>query len=273
MNRNRLLVIGVVALALAGFVTALFWKFSRQMTYQPTTVPVVVAGADLGVGTKLQATHLRIQQVPAATVPTGAYGSITEVVGRGVVVPMVKNEMVLTNKVANESLGAGLSPRIPAGMRALAVRVNDVTSVAGFVKAGTRVDILLTGNPSASGSNEPLTTTVLENVEVLTANQELQDSGKPKPDTSVVTLLVDPEQAQKLTLASNQGKIQLSLRNPLDSEVKEVPSTRELSLYRGGAPRPVARRVVMAKKSAPAPVPSAVIVELIKGDKREESRF
>ena len=112
---------------------------------------------------------------------------------------------------------------IPPGMRAVSVRVNEVIGVAGFVVPGTRVDVLLTGNPS--GAPDQQTTTVLENVAVIATGQKLERNTAGEPQlTPVITLLVSPDDAQKLTLATTQGKIQLALRNPLDTKQQELAS-------------------------------------------------
>jgi pilus assembly protein CpaB len=162
-------------------------------------------------------------------------------------------------------------------MRAVSVRVNEVVAVAGFVVPGTRVDVLLTGNPT--GTNEPLTTTVLENVEVLAAGQKLQRSAQGEPQSvPVITLLVSPEDAQKLTMASNEGRIQLALRNPLDTSEENLAVLRDSSLYRmaSAAPDPRPARTRVRRVAAPAkaaPAPSMYVVEMIKGDKRDVTKF
>src|SRR5437763_1875440 len=166
---------------------------------------------------------------------------------------------------------------IPPGMRAVSVRVNEVVSVAGFVVPGTRVDVLLTGSPA--GTTEPVTATVLENVEVLAAGQQLQRNAEGQPQTvPVITLLTTPEDAQKITMASNDGHIQLTLRNPLDTSEENVQAVRNSALYRGAVPekpapepRPKTRRASLVK---PAPAtPSVYVIEMIKGDKKEETKF
>jgi pilus assembly protein CpaB len=157
----------------------------------------------------------------------------------------------------------------------MSVRVNEVIGVAGFVMPGTRVDVLLTGNPSGAGDQQ--TTTVLENIAVIATGQKLERNTAGDPQlTPVITLLVSPDDAQKLTLATAQGKIQLALRNPLDTKQQALNSVSTSSLYKGvptpapvtAAPRP--KSTTHAVK-APAPPPPAVYsVEVIKGTKREE---
>ncbi len=281
MNRKRLLMIGVLALALAFLLTASMFRVMRTKAttgVAPAMTAVVVADRDLGLGKEIQPADVRTVQYPASDLPVGVFHSPAEVVGRGVIVDMAKNEPILSTKIADPNAGFGLSPRIPHGMRALSVKVNEVVSVAGFVKAGSRVDVLLTGN--ISKDNDPTkvqTTTVLQNVTVLTVGQEMQDKrdGKPMPDASVVTLLVSPEDAEKLTLASTQGRIQLALRNPLDLDQPNPPALVNAVLY---GSTPVAPMVAHARKKGTAvaavpQVPSAYTVELIRGDRRDVAKF
>ena len=192
---------------------------------------------------------------------------------------------MLNSKLAPREAGAGLPPKIPQGMRAVSVRVREDISVAGFVIAGTRVDVMLTGNIDEMNDPKLITTvTILENVEVLTANQELQSDGTPKRDTTVVTLLVSPEDAQTLTLAVTQGKIHLALRNPLDREESMPKATLYGNLYTkagfgevtllGGKPHTVARASTKrgSGKSEPAK-PPVFVVQVIRGDKVEQKSF
>jgi pilus assembly protein CpaB len=163
-------------------------------------------------------------------------------------------------------------------MRAVSVRVNEVVSVAGFVLPGTRVDVLLTGNPTSASDQQ--TTTVLENVAVLATDKRLERNSAGDPENAaVITLLVSPDDAQKLTLASSQGKIQLSLRNPLDTKQQDLGIVSANSLYRGGAPVRPATTTIAASRPRPKPTtatpapPSVYSVEVIKGDKKEETKF
>jgi pilus assembly protein CpaB len=163
---------------------------------------------------------------------------------------------------------------IPEGMRAISVRVNEVVGVAGFVVPGTRVDVLVTVR-SEGTNNEPMTRTVVSRVEVLTAgtkfDQEKSRDGEPIP-TSVVTLAVLPEDGERIALASNEGKITLALRNPLDVASTETRGVRLAALMRGTGPEPVvdpARNRVVARRPPPTPPPPAVYtVEAIRGAKR-----
>lgn len=280
MNRTRLLMIGLVALALGAFVSFSVYRTLRAKTAAGNEpgANVVIAASDLVVGARLQDRDVRVATFPRSLVPPGAFEHASEVVGRGVILPIGKGEFVLPSKVAPENAGAGLPALIPPGMRAVSVRVNDVVSVAGFVTPGTRVDVLLTGNPGGSG--EPQTSTVLENVEVVAVGQKLErNSNGDAQSAPVITLLVSPDDAQKLTLASTQGRIQLSLRNPVDTKQEELATTRAGVLYKGGAPvvdpTPKARVVRKAPAAtAPSPVlPSTYSVQVIRGTKVEEEKF
>jgi len=171
MNRSRLLFIGFVALALGAFVSFVVYKnvLSRSSAGNEPGADVIVAANDIQVGAKLQDGDIRMVKVPASVVPPNSFRSRSQIIGRGVILPIQKGEFILPSKLAAENAGSGLPALIPPGMRAVSVRVNEVVAVAGFVIPGTRVDVLLTGNPM--GANEPQTTTVLENVAVIAAGQ------------------------------------------------------------------------------------------------------
>ena len=279
MNRNRLFMIGLAALAIAGVLTYTAYRtfIGKVADMKRRTGSVVVATKDLGLAAKVEAGDVRLVEMPTSDLPEGTFDDPAKVVGRGVITPMAKNEIVLQSKLAGPGAGAGLPSIIPDNMRAVSVQVNDVISVAGFVTPGTRVDVLLTGSPTLnSASSETQTTTVLENVEVLAAGK-LQPSAEGKPEkVPVITLLVSPEDAQKLTLASQEGKIQLALRNPLDAKTQNVIPVRNASLYRlpaapAGPAKPVRRVSAVAK--TPTPHPPVYSVEVIKGNERAAATF
>jgi pilus assembly protein CpaB len=278
MNRNRLLLIGFIALALGAFVSLVVYRNlqSRTSSKTPPGEAIVVAADDLQVGSKIDDKDIRLVQFPSGDLPAGCFHQKNKVVGRGVVLPIAKGEFVLPSKLAGENAGSGLPSLIPPGMRAVSVRVNDTTSVSGFVQPGTRVDVLLTGNPQ--GANEQQTTTVLENVAVIATGPRLErNSAGEAQSAPVVTLLVSPDDAERLTLASTQGHIQLALRNPLDTKQEEVAAVKSNSLYNNvsepmaaAAPRSRPKRVAV---QAPPPAPTAYTVEVYKGDKKEEDKF
>jgi pilus assembly protein CpaB len=236
----------------------------------------MVAANDLQVGARVEEHDIRVIRIPGADLPPGAPRRRSEVLGHGVVVPISKGEFILPNRLAGENAGSGLPSLIPPGMRAVSVRVNEVVSVAGFVTPGTRVDVLLTGTPGAGGDQE--TTTVLQNVAVLASGHTLERTSTGEAqNTAVITLLVSPDDAQRLTLASTQGHIQLALRNPLDTKQGEFPSSNSRGLYKGFAPAPATHvpiRHVSSPKNVPPPQviqsPTGVSVEVYQGDKKPD---
>jgi pilus assembly protein CpaB len=278
--RNRIFAVFALAIAAGGGLAyATFNAINTQptKTVEAPTQPVVVAAADLALGTELKKEDLAIVKFPKGAVPEGTFAQVSDVVGRGLIVTMIKNEPLLPGKMASKEAGAGLPPIIPEGMRAVSVRVNEVIGVAGYVLPGTRVDIVATASPS----NQPGDTTskvILSNVQVLTAGTRLeQDQEKGKPmQVTVVTLLVYPDQAERLALASNEGKIQLALRNPLDQGAPETPGVKPamlLGVVKAAPVRAVAKNMSGKKVTGPvtpetpmvAPAPT---VEMIRGDKR-----
>jgi pilus assembly protein CpaB len=279
MARIRILLILVLALSAGGALAYGTYSYLQNVPVKTVSVPtraVVVAAADLQMGAELRADDLKAVDWPATALPAGAFGRPADLIGRGLIVGVVQNEPILEPKLAPKEAGTGLPPAIPAGMRAMSVRVNDVIGVAGYVLPGTHVDVLATGSPTDQHS-DTTTKLVLPNVQVLTAGTKMEqpgDKGKPQPVT-VVTLLVTPEQAERLTLASTEGKIQLALRNPLDTSAPATPGVRPAVLL--GTPPPPTRvagrifpgtsRKPTAGPSAAAPEPTPT-VEIIRGDKR-----
>jgi pilus assembly protein CpaB len=238
---------------------------------------VVVAAHDIQVGTKLDTPDLAAITIPESAVPKGASSDPAKVLGRGVILPLSQGEFILNSKLAALNAGAGLPSLIPQGMRAVSVRVNDVVSVAGFVQPGTRVDVLATGNNQGTGS-ERQTTTVLENVAVIAVGKSLDRNAAPDAQAApVITLLVSPDDAQKLALVSQEGRIQLSLRNPLDTKKGGIGATRTSSLYLGDKPvvatDPKPKVHHTAVKATPPAAPVPYQVEMIRGSKRDETKF
>src|ERR1700691_1534581 len=276
MNRTRLLIMGAVALALGAFVSLFVYKNlqGRGSSSAEPGVDVVVAANDIQVGARIEEHDVRLVKYPAASLPAGTPTKRSQVLGRGVILPIARGEFILPSKLAPENAGAGLPSLIPPGMRAVSVRVNEVVSVAGFVGPGTRVDVLLTGTPN--GSSESQTTTVLQNVAVIASGHTLErNAAGEAQNTPVITLLVSPDDAERLTLASNEGHIQLSLRNPVDTQEGEVPAANAKGLYKGGtpaAPQTVKVRPVKQEKiQSSTPPPSVLSVEVYQGDKKPDT--
>ena len=279
MNRKRLLLIGALSLVLATLVSMVVYRLLNvavSAANRPSE-SVVIAAVDIAPGARIDDKDVRVAKMPVGDIPDGVFHSVSEVAGRGVVVPMMRNEPVLASKLAPEQAGAGMPALIPNGMRAVSVKVNEVVSVAGFVVPGSHVDVLLTGNPTKD--NDPAsvsTTTVLEDVQVLAAGQQLQKNKEGQPqNVPVITLLVSPEDAQKLTLASSEGRIQLSLRNPMDGNQTTLSLLRNGTLYQLPGPKPPAKKVAKVEhKPVVDPVPTAVYeVEVIRGDKKDITKL
>ena len=278
--RNRIFAVLAIAILAGG---GLAYGTYNMMNNQPVktvsmpTQPVVVAAADISLGSELKKEDLTVANFPAGQVPEGAFARVQDVVGRGVISPLVKNEVVIPAKLASKEAGSGLPPVIPEGMRAISVRVNEVIGVAGYVLPGTRVDVLATANPT-NNQQDITTKLILSNVQVVTAGTRIeQDQEKGKPmQVTVVTLLVYPDQAERLALASTEGKIQLALRNPLDQSAPETPGVKPAILLgavkapvtktaSASAPRKAVAGPVTQAAPAAAPLPT---VEIIRGDKR-----
>jgi pilus assembly protein CpaB len=276
MNRSRLLMIGGLALAIGLLVS--FTVFNKLKSLaggnNEHMVSVVVAANDIQIGSKLTDHDVTLAAFPLASVPQGAYSRVGQVRQRGVILPISKGDFVLPDKLAAEDAGSGLPSMIPQGMRAVSVKVNDVVSVAGFVQPGTRVDVLATGLPG-SGSDAQ-TNTVLENVAVIAVGRSLLDrvmTGDMQ-NAAVITLLVSPDDAQKLTLASQEGRIQLALRNPLDTRKESIAPTRASSLSPGLVVAPAKPKLHKVNEKVTAPPPTSPLqVETIRGNKREETKF
>ena len=278
MNRVRMFTVFLIALVAGGGLAYGTYSYLQNVPVRTVTVPtkkVVVANADLSLGSELGADDLTTLDWPAGAIPEGAFDNPTALVGRGLIASVVHHEPILPGKLASKEAGSGLPPIIPNGKRAVSVKVNEVIGVAGYVLPGTHVDVLATANAS-NGAESMTTKVVLSNVEVLAAGTRLeQDSKDAKPiQVTVVTLLVTPEDAERLTLASTEGKIQLALRNPLDLESPATPGIRPGMLLGNVQQRPavtpVRRATTSSPKSAPAAAPQqpAPTVEIIRGDKR-----
>ena len=268
--------IGVLALALGTLVSLMVYTKlqGRGSSSNEAGADVMVAADDIQVGARIEDHDVRSARFPASGLPAGTFARKAQVMGRGVVIPIAKGEFILPSKLAPENAGSGLPSLIPTGMRAVSVRVNEVVSVAGFVGPGTRVDVLLTGTPN--GGSEPQTTTVLQNVAVIASGHTLERSPTGESQsTPVITLLVSPEDAERLTLAQNEGKIQLSLRSPLDTHQDPVDAANAKGLYKGSTPvaqsRPAVRPVKQQKVEKPPAPPAGHAVQIYQGDKKPDT--
>jgi pilus assembly protein CpaB len=270
MKTTRVLLILVLALlsGLAAGYAALRYLSDRPApitvsSSRGETVPVVLASRDLPLGRILEESDLRLVEWPAGAVPTGFASSKEELVGRSLMANVETNEAILASKLADSGL-RGIIALIPPGMRALSIRVDQVVGVAGFVTPQTRVDVILIMTPA--GSQDPLSKVILQNIQALAAGQEIQETEDGRPVTvTVVTVLVTPEDAEKLALASNEGEIRLALRNTMDLESVETAGERASRLFAGSA-SPLARPTV--RTGAAAPTAQESIIEIYRGGVR-----
>jgi pilus assembly protein CpaB len=283
MNRNRLMVGLGVAVVVAFFASIFVYRQLEQASLiRPVAMQqIVVANAALPLGTRLTASNVKLMPWPTNDSIPGTLNRVEDAVDRAVITQVAPNEPILEAKLAPRSAGAGLPATIPQGMRAVSVAVNDVVDVAGFVTPGTSVDVLVTGQvPGATqGGSDNVTRVILENVRVLAAGQKIEQDRDGKPATvPVVTLLVLPEDAARLTMASTEGKIQLALRNTIDDGTAMPDPVMQASLFGGGVAPAPAKPVEASTHRAAAPkivvtAPSPYTVEIITGDKRETKSF
>jgi pilus assembly protein CpaB len=232
---------------------------------------MVAAATDIKLGTVLTPSDLTTIEIAGAT-PKGAILKPEQALNRGVIAEIYQGEPILENRLAPPGSGGGMAATIPQGMRAAAVRVDEVVGVAGFVTPGMRVDVLVSGiPPNAPSAQGTITKTVLQNIEVLSAGTDIQKDASGKPQqVQVVNLLVTPEQAESLSLAS-QLKIQLVLRNPLDTKVTPVSSTAMASLFTDQNAAPAPHKVVVKRETKPAtPVYS---IQVMNGASTTEEKF
>jgi pilus assembly protein CpaB len=275
MNR-RLLTILLIAFFIAAVCTLLIAHLVRnQATARlPVTTLVVAAKTDVKLGTILTADNITTLGI-TGTPPKEAIleKNMKSVIGRGVVADLYEGEPIIESRLAAIGSGGGLAATIPQGMRACAVKVDDVVNVSGFVTPGMRVDVLISGTPPGAQNSTQGTEarTLLQNIQVLSAGTDIQkdNQGKPK-QVQVVNLLVTPEQAETLSLASNQVTIRLVLRNPLDTKVEPVPGTATVNLFAGptvASTQP--KHVTVTKRVAP----QAFVVEVFNGSKQSQEKF
>jgi pilus assembly protein CpaB len=268
-----------LALVSGGVAALLALRYLREqasplMAREPARAQMVVAARQLPVGAVVTPTDVKVVAWPGDALPSGYMADSAQVVGRGVTTRVAENEPFLTTKLSTKEEGGGLPIIIKDGMRAMSVRVDQIVGVAGFVIPGTRVDVLLSLAESPKYNRpQPLTRTLLQNMLVLAAGQvvERDVEGKPMP-ASVITLLVTPEEAEILTLATREGTLQMALRNPLDTlmvttvgaQAGQLTGTRPAAARGPSRPRPVA--------NAPREQPR-VIVEAYRGGERTLTTF
>jgi pilus assembly protein CpaB len=269
ISRSWWMLVGATASGLLAGYVALVYVSEEPAPLEAATPSrtIVVAARDLPAGAMVRREDIEMLDWPGSAIPEGIAMEAGEVVGRGLIVEVRKNEPLLAWKLAMKEAGGGLSITIPEGMRAVSVEVDEVVGVAGFVLPGTRVDVLATVMP---GTDRTQTTTriILQNVRALAADQRYQQEIEGDPQyVTVVTLLVTPTEAEALTLAATEGRIQLALRNTLDGEEVETRGRRINSLLAGPARSP-ARASAAARPANPEQV-----IESYEGGQRTLLKF
>jgi pilus assembly protein CpaB len=278
-RRKRTIAVVLISTVMASLAAFGMYRVVRSIPVREVEVAsyhVVVATKPLAMGTRLNAGDLKVVAWPSSSPVANSHADTTDttkVVNRGLIASVLENEPITESKMAPLEAGAGLSPSIPPGMRAMSVKVDEVVGVAGFVVPGTKVDVLVT---LRRGQDDSMTRTVVSNLQVLTAgtryDQDKLKDGEPIPST-VVTLMVSPTDAEKITLAQSEGKIMLALRNPLDTEQTDTPGVRSAGLLGQAAPPPVVRKITAKPVVVAPPVaPSSTFytVEAIRAAKRTE---
>jgi len=260
MDRRLLTVVGT-SLLFALVLSAIFYQMvlgarkggPRQA--KSDLRDIVVATRALSVGVSLKKADLKLVKVPKDQFPEGCFSRVEEILDRPVASSILPEEPVREGRLALRGSGGGLAPVIPAGMRAVAVRVNEVVGVAGFVLPGMRVDVLVTGRPG--GQEVTITRTVLQDILVLSAGQNIEPDVRGQAiNAPVITLLVSPQQAEVLTLAS-EGRIQLVLRNSADRGVDQTPGQTLADLYHTAAAKVEAAPAPARPRPRPAAAPAA----------------
>jgi pilus assembly protein CpaB len=284
MQRQRVMIAFGIAWLSA---LALSWWLYRTSTapQKADVVRIVAAAKDLPIGKRLEASDLKMISVERKDLPKGSFLKTNDVVERAVAVPMSVSEAVLASKIAGKGSGEGLTALIEPGMRAVSVQVNEISGVSGFIQPGTRVDVMFT---RIFSSGDAATTTILQNVKVIAYGRQLDpatkvDARDPKP--TVATLLVTQEQAERLALAEQRGKIQLALRNILDRDISEQSDPVQAADL--GIEEPKKARSEPVQRAAPPPPPPApaetkaaprveddsIKVRIYRGDKVTEEAF
>jgi pilus assembly protein CpaB len=276
MGARRLGLALLAALVISLGITYVFYVrvMKTQASNRPKMKSVVAAGVALQPGTPITAESLTLINWPDNVALDGLIEKKEDVTGRVLMYSVAANDPVLRRDLAS-STSFGLSAKIPDGMRATAVKTNEVLNIAGFIFPGSRVDVLVTLRGENNGAST-MTRTVLQNVQVLSTGTKMDPDPNGKPENvSIITLLVTPEQSEKLALAENQGAIQFVLRNGGDSASTNTPAIGIAELT--GAPKPPAPEPVRTKRAAAVaavkPPTNSYLVETLANGKITVSKF
>lgn len=263
MNKKLLttLAVAFVIALICGFLVYRMVGAHIAASHTPQSTRVVAAATDIKLGTVLTPSDLTTISI-TGTVPQGVITDPKKAIGRGALTNIYQGEPLIDARLAVPGSGGGLAPTIPPGMRATAVRVDQVVGVAGFVTPGMRVDVIVTGTPPDSPGADTLSKTVLQNIEVLSAGTDIQRTAEGKPQqVQVVNLLVTPEQAEVLSLATgSQTRIQLVLRNPLDTKIDKIPVTAMANLFTGAPEKAVKVASGSRRRMRTGPQPYSVVI-------------
>ncbi len=273
MSQTRLIIGLTVAIVVGLFIARYVYVQLRiaKETKPAAMAQVVVAATRVPLGDRLSASQLREVPWPAGQQPAGSFFHISDCVDRVVIGSVLEGEPILEGKLAPKESGAGLAAAIPEGMRAISVHVDDVMAVAGFVGPGSLVDVLATGTAM---TGEIITKTILQGIRVLAVGQKVDQDREGKPQSyTVATLLVTPDDAAKLSMASTEGKIHLALRNSIDLKQTTTSPVSRSSLFLGAAPPAATSPKPRTVRPAAPKKAEVYLIEVIRGDKRENQSF
>jgi pilus assembly protein CpaB len=299
MRNKRFLIVLVGALIFGVLAAVSVSRYlSRAQAFTSNMNKVAVAKVAIPLGSKIISEQIMVVQFPKESTPDGAFDSPEKLAGRVAVINIAPREPITEARLAPEGTSAGLSAVIPEGYRAMTVKVDDAAGISGFITPGTLVDVVVVIDPrEGSGSQDPISKIVLQNIKVLANGQNIDEPKDERKATSVkaVTLQVTPEQAEKLALATSEGKLQLVMRNQIDQGDEQTPGVNKRTLLSGDAavpaPEPgslkseqpaqqaatksVRRSAPVAKPAeAPAPQPTPrASVEMIEGAKKRSVEF
>lgn len=299
MRNKRFFIVLVGALIFGVLAAVSISKYlSSAQAYTKNLNKVAVAKVAIPIGSKIIAEQITVVQFPKESTPDGAFDSPEKLAGRVAIMNIGVREPITESRLAPEGTAAGLSAVIPEGYRAMTVKVDDAAGISGFIMPGTMVDVVVTIDPrEGSGNQDPISKIVLQNIKVLANGQNIDKPENEREANSVkaVTLQVTPEQAEKLALASTEGKLQLMMRNQIDQGDEKTTGINKRSLLSGDtavAPpepgslkseqpkseaRPARRSAApkaVAPAAAPAPQPTPrASVEMIEGAKKRNVEF
>jgi pilus assembly protein CpaB len=297
--RNKRLILALTGAVICGLLGVMLITryISGVQAYARDLGEVVVAKTEIPLGEKITEEQLSLLPMPNGSAPEGAFRKLDQVVGRVAITPIGVREPITNLKLAPEGTGGGLSAVIPAGYRAMTVKVDDVVGVSGFIMPGSFVDVVAIVQPliqSGAEAKGPISKIVLQNIKVLASGAKIDspENQRQPADVKAVTLQVTPEQAEKLVLAANEGKLQLVMRNYTDQDDTRTSGANKSSLLSGESfvaqpdppsekaattalVKPKVRRASheVPREEKPAAKPAAISrnsIELIEGSKRRD---